>query len=166
MFKLFNKKAPTMDNQLYAPTDGQLIDLCKVSDKVFSSKVMGEGFGTMPDNGKIGAPVSGTVLMVADTKHAIGLQMSNGLEVLVHMGVDTVSLNGTPFKILIHPGDKVQGGQIIANMDLGQVKAAGLDTVVMTVITNSTDRLESITVDPGKVVKGEVIGQVAAKADA
>ena len=163
MFKLFSKKASAVDNQLYAPADGQLIDLAMVSDKVFSSKVMGEGFGTDPVNGKIVAPVSGTVVMVADTKHAIGLQMANDLEILVHMGVDTVDLHGLPFKVLVRPGDKVQGGQTIAHMNIGQIKAAGLDPVVMTVITNSADKLDALTVDQGIAVKGAVIGQVTAK---
>lgn len=163
MFKLFSKKTPALDNQVYAPANGQLVDISEVSDAVFSSKAMGEGFGVQPTNNQIVAPLTGKVVMVANTKHAIGFQTASGLEVLIHMGVDTVDLKGAPFEVLVKPGDVVTGGQPVAKMDLAAVKEAGLDTVIMTVITNSTDKLKALTVHPGAVEKGAVVGEVTTK---
>ncbi|MFD1672356.1 PTS glucose transporter subunit IIA [Agrilactobacillus yilanensis] len=163
MFKLFSKKAPVVDNQVYAPANGEIINLEAVSDKVFASKAMGEGFGTKPSDNQIVAPFSGTIMMVASTKHAVGIKTVSGLEILIHMGVDTVDLKGTPFEIFVKVGDEVKGGQPIAEMALDQVEAAGLDTVVMTVVTNTNDKLEALQVNPGQVTRGDVVGNVTTK---
>ncbi|WP_407929204.1 PTS sugar transporter subunit IIA [Agrilactobacillus fermenti] len=162
MFKFFGKKKQ-IDNQVYAPATGELVDISQVSDKVFSSKAMGEGFGIQPNADQIVAPVSGTVSMVASTKHAIGITMANGLEVLIHMGVDTVDLKGAPFEIQVAADEPVTGGQPIATMDLAQVKAANLDTVIIVVITNSADKLGALNVAKGPVEQSQVVGTVTTK---
>jgi glucose-specific phosphotransferase system IIA component len=163
MFKLFKKSQPVVDNQVYAPVNGELIDLAQVSDQVFASKAMGDGFGVKPTDNTIVAPVAGTITMVADTKHAVGITMANGLEVLIHMGVDTVDLKGAPFTINVKTGDQVTGGQPLATMDLKAVAAADLDTVIIVVITNSNDKLAELSIKPGEIAAGDVVGTATAK---
>lgn len=163
MFKKLFGRHKEADNHVYAPVNGTVVPLKEVSDPVFSSGVMGEGFGVQPSDGNIVAPVAGTVTMVANTKHAVGFTMDNGLEVLIHMGVDTVDLKGAPFTISVKPQDQVRGGQAIATMDLDQVKAAGLDNVIIVVITNSKDNLDQLTVADGEHSAGDEIGTATAK---
>lgn len=126
---------------LYAPTTGQVMPLAAVPDQVFAQNMMGEGFAVDPRDGHINSPVVGTVTSVFDTKHAIGIRMQNGLEVLVHMGLDTVALNGAPFTVHVQPGDAVDPSVTLAVMDIAAVKAAGHSAEVIVVITNS-DRLD------------------------
>lgn len=95
---------------LLAPATGAVIALAKTSDPIFSQGTMGDGFGLTPTIGKVVAPVSGKISMVADTKHAVGIVTEEGLEVLVHMGVDTVGLKGAPFTIKIENGQEVKAG--------------------------------------------------------
>lgn len=151
------------DNKIYAPVDGMLKDIDQASDPVFATKIMGEGFIIEPDDGKVYAPVSGVVTAIACTKHAITIKMMNGLEVLVHMGINTVTLKGEPFTIDVNPDDIVKGGQAIAEMDLEAIKSAGLEDIVIVVITNG-ETLENLTIDKkGLVQAGNVIGKVEVK---
>ncbi|WEV39767.1 PTS glucose transporter subunit IIABC [Lactobacillus sp. ESL0681] len=124
-----------------SPTDGQIIPLNKVSDPIFNKETMGKGFGVIPKSGEIIAPIAGKVTTIATTKHAIGITTNDGLEVLIHMGIDTVTLKGTGFNIQVKPDDEVKAGQIIANMDLGLIKNRKLDPTVIVVITNSQEKL-------------------------
>ncbi|WP_415651468.1 PTS sugar transporter subunit IIA [Schleiferilactobacillus harbinensis] len=163
MFKKLFGRHKEADNRMYSPVTGTVIPLKNVSDPVFSSGVMGEGFGVTPSDGNILSPVTGTVTMVANTKHALGFTMDNGLEVLIHMGVDTVDLKGKPFTISVKPQDKVSGGQEIATMDLDQIKAAGLDNVVIVVITNSKDKLAKLDVETGDHRAGDFVGTTEVK---
>ena len=94
--KLFKKRKL----QIYAPVNGEVIPLDQVPDPVFSQKMMGEGVAIMPHNGNIHAPIEGTVILVSDTKHAIGLRSSDGTEILIHIGLETVSLKGKGFTVL------------------------------------------------------------------
>ncbi len=139
----FGKKKNT--ETLYAPVKGELQTLENVSDPVFAQKMMGEGFGVVPSEEKIYSPVEGTVESVFKTKHAIGLKTADGLEVMVHMGLDTVELNGKPFDILVNEGDKVKVHDPIATMDINQVRDAGKETVVLTIITNTADLIDNVT---------------------
>lgn len=95
--------------KMLAPVDGQAIGITEVHDPMFSEKDMGDGFGVIPTNNEILAPVSGKVMLVASTKHAIGFKTDDGLEVLLHMGVDTVELNGTPFELFVKEGGYSKG---------------------------------------------------------
>jgi PTS system sucrose-specific IIC component len=122
--------------QFVAPVQGQLEPLSAVQDDVFSTKMMGDGFAVEPAMGTIVAPVSGTIVSVMDTKHAWTMKSDTGLEIIVHLGLDTVELKGAPFDLSIRNGDHVQFGQQVGLMDLDAIKAAGKGTTVMTIITN------------------------------
>lgn len=124
--------------------DGEVKAISAVNDPVFSQKMMGDGFGVEPKNGIIYAPVSGTVTSVFPTKHALGLLTDNGLEVLVHMGIDTVDLKGVPFTVNVKDGDKVSAGDVIAQMDLAAIKAADKQTTIIVAFTNA-DEIKSVT---------------------
>ena len=129
--------AKLVQTTVTAPVAGELLPLSAIHDPVFSKGLMGKGFGIEPSDGKIVAPVSGEITMIATTKHAIGLKTINGMEVLLHLGIDTVELGGKPYQILVKMGTKVTAGQELAIMDLAGIKKAGKPVTVMTVITNS-----------------------------
>ena len=120
-----------------APVDGELIPLSEVNDPTFSNEILGKGAAIIPNNGKYVSPIKGTVKIIFDTKHAIGLESEDGAEVLIHVGLETVNLNGKYFETLVKEGDKVEIGTPILNVDLDRVKKAGYDTVTPVIITNS-----------------------------
>ncbi|VDG19542.1 PTS beta-glucoside transporter subunit EIIBCA [Lactobacillus pentosus] [Lactiplantibacillus mudanjiangensis] len=133
------------DNTVYAPIDGQTVALTQVNDPVFSSKMMGDGVAIKPqvtaDTVKIYAPQSGTMSVVADTGHAYGLTTPEGLELLIHIGIDTVSLNGQGFKVAVKLGQAVQQGDLLGEFTPAVIKQAKLDDTVMVIITNSKQYL-------------------------
>lgn len=141
--------------QLASPVNGRLIALSEVNDEVFSQKMMGEGFAVEPIDGIIYSPVSGVVVSIFKTKHALGIKTSSGLEVMIHMGLDTVELQGKPFNILVKEGDKVTPDTQIAKIDLEQVKEAGKDPIILTLITNTNDYVDNVKmlVPSGEEVK-------------
>lgn len=120
-------------------TDGEILPLEKVNDAVFSTGVMGPGFAVQPNQGKVLAPFNGKVTMVFETKHAIGLRSDNGVEVLIHIGLETVNLKGQHFKVLIKEGDTVEAGQALVEFDLEKLKELGYDTVIPFIVTNSVE---------------------------
>ena len=140
--------------EVYSVADGQVIELEQVKDPVFSQKMMGDGFAVEPANGNIVSPVAGTVSSIFPTKHALGLVTESGLEVLVHIGLDTVSLEGKPFDVKVSEGQKVAVGDLLVNADLGAIQAAGRETTTVVVFTNG---------DAIKSVKLEQTGSLAAK---
>ncbi len=135
MFKLFNKHQNNLE--LKSIGNGEVIDLSEVEDPVFSQKMMGDGYGFKLQDGKVYSPVSGKITMVPDTKHGIGLATDDGMEILVHMGIDTVELKGEPFEVLVNEGDQVSSGDPIAIMDMDKITAAGKKTTTMVIVTNS-----------------------------
>lgn len=134
MFNFF-KKAKSLD--IYAPVNGEIIRIEDVPDPVFSQKMMGEGAAVKPDGGSIVAPVNGKVIQVAPTKHAIGLLADDGTEILIHVGLETVALNGEGFKPAVKEGDKVSAGQLLMEVDWDYISAHAVSTVTPIVITNS-----------------------------
>ncbi|MDR4950320.1 beta-glucoside-specific PTS transporter subunit IIABC [Neobacillus cucumis] len=130
---------------IYSPIKGEVIPLKKVRDKVFSEEVMGKGMAIKPTEGKVVAPFDGTVEMVFHTKHAIGLKSNLGVEVLIHIGIDTVNLNGQYFTSHVQNGDEVKQGQLLIEFDLKNIQKAGYDTTTPVVITNSADYLEILS---------------------
>ena len=134
--------------------EGEVIKLEDVKDPVFSQKMMGDGFAVEPENGKIYSPVAGTVTSVFPSKHAIGLVTDNGLEVLVHIGLETVSLEGKPFEVHVSEGQKVAAGDLLVTADLEAIKEAGRETSTIVVFTNAA-AIKSVTV--------EKLGQASAK---
>ncbi|CAH0416480.1 PTS glucose transporter subunit IIA [Periweissella fabaria] len=162
MFGIGKKKAQLIeDTKLYAPIDGQIIELASVSDPVFAKKMMGEGFAITPTGSQVVSPVAATVTMIEG--HAIGLKRADGLEVLVHLGLDTVTLNGAPFNALVKAGDVVEGGTPVIEVDWEAVKDAGLETTTMIVFTNTNDVLADFDVQYQVVTAGEQIGSATVK---
>lgn len=148
---------------LLAPANGQVIALSKTSDPIFSKGTMGDGFGLTPTDNTVLAPVSGTISMIAETKHAIGITTKDGLEVLVHMGVDTVGLKCEPFDVVIKNGQEVKAGDQIATMNIEMIKAKDLDTTIMTLITNSSMKLDGLDVTEGKAEAGDTVARAYLK---
>ncbi len=125
-----------------APFSGTLVPLSEVPDETFASGVLGEGIAIEPSDGLFCSPVDGTVETIAETKHAIGFAADNGLEILVHVGLETVSLNGDGFEILVKEGDKVKAGQPVAKADLALIRERGLKTITSLVVTGGADDME------------------------
>ena len=125
-----------------APFSGTLVPLSEVPDETFASGVLGEGIAIEPSDGLFCSPVDGTVETIAETKHAIGFAADNGLEILVHVGLETVSLNGEGFEILVKEGDKVKAGQPVAKADLALIRERGLKTITSLVLTGGADEKE------------------------
>ena len=140
--------------EVYSVADGQVVALEQVEDPVFAQKMMGDGFAVEPANGNIVSPVTGTVSSIFPTKHALGLVTDSGLEVLVHIGLDTVSLEGKPFTVHVSEGQKVVAGDLLVTADLDAIREAGRQTSTVVVFTNG---------DVLKSVKLEQTGSLAAK---
>ena len=121
---------------LSKPVDGQVVALSEVNDEVFSSGMSGEGFGIIPTSGELIAPEDGEITMLFETNHAIGLKTRNGAELLFHIGLDTVQLEGKHFTPYVKAGDQVKQGQPLIQFDLDAIKAAGFDPIVICVVTN------------------------------
>ncbi|REC33343.1 PTS glucose/maltose transporter subunit IIBCA [Enterococcus pseudoavium] len=158
------EKAPTdfkgLQADFVAPANGELIPIDQVQDDVFSQKMMGEGFAVVPENGEIASPIAGTILSIFPTKHAIGIKTDDGIEVLLHMGIDTVDLGGEAFEIKVREGDKVKAGKVVAVADLAKIQAAGKMTTMIVVFTNG-DKIENYQYDKtGLVSRGEAIGHI------
>ena len=149
-----------------APMTGTVIDLTDVPDPVFSSKAVGDGLGIEPaDDGAIVSPVDATVTMVAGTGHAIGFKSESGLKILLHLGVDTVELEGTPFDLSVKVGDTVKAGQSLGTMDLEAVRAAGKATTAIVVLTNTITHLAHLNVTTGTADAGTSIATATLKVE-
>ena len=135
-----------LTEEVYSVAEGEVIALEQVKDPVFSQKMMGDGFAVEPANGNIVSPVSGTVSSIFPTKHALGLVTEAGLEVLVHIGLDTVSLEGKPFTVHVSEGQKVAAGDLLVTADLDAIRAAGRETSTIVVFTNA-DAIQSVKLE-------------------
>ena len=142
-------------DEVHSVADGEVINIEDVKDPVFSQKMMGDGFAVEPENGHIVSPVAGKITSVFPTKHALGLLTDNGLEVLVHIGLDTVSLEGKPFEVKVSEGQTVAAGDLLVEADLDAIREAGRETSTVVVFTNA---------DAIKSVKVEHTGKLAANA--
>lgn len=149
--------------KLYAPANGQVLALENTKDPIFSAGTMGKGFGLEPTDNHVVSPVSGTVTMIAETKHAVGITTENGLEVLVHMGIDTVSLKGEGFTLHCEPNQKIKAGDKLAEMDLDVVKKADLETTIMVIITNTAEKVVNFDVNTGAIKAGKVAATASIK---
>ena len=128
-----NKK----DLELLSCVKGEMIPLEDVKDPVFSSKTMGDGIAIIPEEGVITSPVDGSIEVAFPTGHAVGIKADNNLELLIHVGINTVELNGEHFKMLVKQGDKVKKGQELIKFDIDAIKAKGYDTTTMLLVTNN-----------------------------
>ena len=145
---------------VHSVADGQVINIEDVKDPVFSQKMMGDGFAVEPENGKIVSPVAGKVASIFPTKHALGLVTDNGLEVLVHIGLDTVSLEGKPFEVKVTEGQTVAAGALLVEANLDAIREAGRETSTVVVFTN-TDAIKSVKVEhTGKLAANAPVAKV------
>lgn len=160
---MFGFKKKSSKIELLAPSDGAVIDLSDTSDPVFSTGAMGIGFGLEPTDGSIYAPVAGKVTLIAETKHAIGFETSDGLQVLIHLGIDTVELKGRGFQLDVSQGQRVQAHTKLGTMNLRQIKAAGYKTTILTVITNSGELDLDFDLTTGETQSGRSVAQVTKK---
>lgn len=145
---------------LFAPSQGMVVPVEEVADPVFSQKIMGDGFALRPTDGKVYSPVTGKVLSIFETKHAIGLLTPSGGEILVHMGLDTVELKGEPFTVHVTVGQEVTPETLLAEMDLEKIKAAGKATDIVVVMTNSEKMDHLLLTKEGDVPVATPVGEV------
>lgn len=140
--KANTEAAPAVEaekNTVYSPLDGTAITLEEIGDGVFSAGVLGQGCGIRPDSETVTAPVDGKIIQVADTKHAVGIESSDGLEILIHVGLDTVAMNGKGFTVHVKEGQQVKCGQKLLTFDKKAIEAAGYPDTTAVLITNSGD---------------------------
>ncbi|SDQ83424.1 PTS sugar transporter subunit IIA [Virgibacillus salinus] len=138
MFKNLFKKESSI-TKIYAPINGEIVSLEEVPDPVFSQKMMGDGIAIKPNKGQVYSPVEGEVVQIPDTKHAIGLRTGDGIEILIHIGLETVSLEGKGFTINVSTGDKVSVGEKLMEFDLEYVRNNASSDISPIVITNGQD---------------------------
>ncbi|WP_339169238.1 beta-glucoside-specific PTS transporter subunit IIABC [Paenibacillus sp. FSL H7-0943] len=135
---------------VFAPIEGTVLPLREVNDEAFAQEAMGQGMAIQPANGKVVAPFDGTVETVFRTKHSIGLRSVDGIELLIHVGLDTVKLKGQHFNLHVKEGDEIRHGQLLMEFDLDEIRKAGFDTTTPVIVTNSADYLEVLGHDsPG-----------------
>jgi len=133
---------------VYATQDGSLVPLEEMPDAVFAEKILGDGVCIIPTSSQVRSPVNGTVSQVADTLHAIGIAAEDGVELLVHIGIDTVRLKGSGFDVRVHTGDKVAVGDILCSVDLEYIRSKGLETHTAIILTEANgNKVEANPVD-------------------
>lgn len=148
-------------NILVSPVEGKVIDISKVNDELFASKTLGDGVAIIPANGNLYAPCDSGVVMLFETKHAIGLKTKNGAEILIHIGINTVSMNGDGFKTFVKTGDNVKEGDLLIKFDLDKISHANLDSTVMIVNNNGADyAYKVLNKSYGNVKKGSILFDV------
>ena len=154
--------ASLQDETIISPIVGQAVALENVNDPVFSSGAMGQGIAIKPTEGVVYAPADAEVTIAFATGHAFGLKTANGAEVLIHVGIDTVSMNGEGFDQKVAQGDKVKAGDVLGTFDSAKIVAAGLDDTTMVIVTNTADYASVTPVATGAVAKGDAIIEVKA----
>lgn len=142
--------------QVFSPLNGQVLSLEQVPDPVFSQKMMGEGVAIMPTGGDVVAPIDGTVVLISKTKHAIGIRAKDNTEVLIHVGLETVTLKGEGFTVFVNEGDAVSVGQKLIAVDWNLIKEKVPSIITPIVITNSAERSVDY-VDAAASVAGETL---------
>ena len=150
------------DETIQTPIVGDVVALADVNDPVFSSGAMGQGIAVKPNEDVVYAPADAEVTIVFPTGHAYGLKTSNGAEILIHVGIDTVSMNGEGFNHKVAQGDKVKAGDVLGTFDSAKIAAAGLDNTTMVIVTNTADFASVNPVASGSVAKGDAIIEVKA----
>ena len=162
--KLFGKTetAPAFDgNKLYAPLNGKAVPITEVPDPTFAEGLLGNGIAIIPTDGKVYSPFDGSVGTMFSTGHACALTSTTGVEVLIHVGLETVGLEGKPFTVHVKDGDKVKKGQLLIEADLEAIKAAGLPIITPMVICN-TDAYPTFNTHVGKnVTNDDVVIELA-----
>ncbi len=159
--KLFSKKETINPNHIYAPLAGEAVSITEIPDPTFSEGLLGNGIAIKPADGKVYAPVNGTVDTAFDTGHAVTLVAESGAEILIHVGLETVGLNGGPFKIHVKNGQKVSKGDLLIEANLAAIEAAGLNTITPVLVCNSDDFTTFETKIGQTVSNADVVIEVA-----
>ena len=155
-----NIPAALQNETLVTPIVGDVVALADVNDPVFSSGAMGQGIAVKPSQGVVYAPADAEVSIAFPTGHAFGLKTTNGAEVLIHVGIDTVTMNGEGFEQKVAQGDKVKAGDVLGTFDSNKIAAAGLDDTTMVIVTNTADYASVAPVATGSVAKGDAVIEV------
>ncbi len=150
IFDIFKKSKQEESKGIVSPTNGELLEITKVPDEVFSTKMMGDGFAIKSTDGIIVSPVDGKVGVIFETKHAVIIESKEGKEVLIHLGIDTVNLKGEGFEVFVNVGDEVKAGDKLVKMDLPFIESNAKSSISPVIFTNLESN-ESI-----KVVEGPV----------
>lgn len=148
------------EKEVLSPLNGKVIPLKEVHDEVFSSEMMGKGCAILPSEGKIYAPFNGKVVGLLDSHHAVGMESEDGVEILIHVGMDTVKLNGEGFTIHVEEGQQVKAGQLLLEFDMDKIQAAGYEVTTPVIVTNSDEFSEIVTVTNKEVSHGEKLLKV------
>lgn len=150
-----NTNAIADNSTLSAPIAGTVVDLCNVKDEVFSTEAMGKGIAIEPSEGKVFAPADGTISTFFPTGHAIGITTDSGAEILIHVGMDTVDMNGDGFSPKKKQDDRVKKGELLLEFDIEKIKAAGHPATTPVIITNSDDYADVIPTASGEIHVGD-----------
>ena len=146
--------------EIASPVEGKVVALSEVPDEVFSKEAMGKGIAIEPANGEVVAPFDGTIQAIFPTGHAVGIKNENGVEVLIHIGIDTVELEGKYFTANVKNGDTVKKGDVLVKFDIEKIKEAGYNTITPVIITNSSEYLDVIETHENKVNKLDTLLKV------
>ncbi|MEH7332021.1 PTS glucose transporter subunit IIA [Neobacillus drentensis] len=149
MFKNLFKNNKSLVEEVFSPMDGEIVSLSEVPDPVFAQKLIGDGVAIVPKSGKVVSPVNGQVIQVFPTKHAIGIKTKNGLEILIHIGLETVELNGEGFEVLVGSGSTIKIGDPLVNVDLEYLKSKNKEIITPIIITNMEKVLEITPIHNG-----------------
>ena len=152
--KLFTRKEDEHFNCIFAPVSGEAVALTEVPDPVFAEGTLGDGVAIIPTEGKIYAPANGIVDMTFETGHAVSLVAENGAEILIHVGLGTVALNGRPFEMKVQTGQKVKKGDLLLIADLAAIKDAGLSTITPVTVNNAKN-YATLNTFSGKTVSND-----------
>lgn len=143
---------------VYAPISGQVIPVGDVEEPIFSGRVVGDGIAIVPSSGLVVAPIAGTVSLIGEQKHTYGITSFDGVEILIHLGINTVKLDGKCFEPKVQVGDRVNVGDVLCEMDLSKLTAEGFDTTCPVVITSGAmDKIKRLTINLGKVDAGSSV---------
>ena len=143
----------TVKTAIECPVKGEIIPLSEVKDNTFASGILGDGYAVIPSEGKVYAPFDGTCENIFDTLHALGLTSDQGIEMLIHVGLETVTLNGAPFKAHIKSGEHFKKGDLLLEFDIEAIKKAGCEIQTPVLVTNAED-LGGVTVENHKLIIG------------
>lgn len=157
LFSRFKDRNSKPETVIQAPITGELVALESTMDPAFSTRSMGDGVAIVPSDGTVVAPVSGTVMALFPTGHALGIEMDDGTQVMIHVGIDTVELNGAGFTAHIAQGDHVTAGQKVVSVDLASVRAAGYDPTTFTVVCAKPDGTSVREQTPSAVHAGDAV---------
>lgn len=154
MFKKIKEKLGMKENKdiiIGAPIEGEAVFIKEVNDPTFSEEILGKGIAIRPSNGRVVAPVNGEIAIMFKTKHAVSLVSEQGVEILIHVGLETVNLQGEYFKSYVQEGDKVKAGDLLVEFDIEKIKEAGYDTTSPVVICNTVDMQDVLESKLGQV---------------